>query len=174
VRHPHWGDVTLYAYGTSLDARQHLAVVRGDILNGPPPLVRVHSGYPLSNIFGDLFSDDREILNAALSRLGAEQRGVLLCIDQGAPPEPLDQRIGKLGGPHELRVVASTPERTQREIGVGAQILRDLGLGSIRLLTNNPRKLAGVEAYGLRVVEAVPLELGGAPGAPTPRLEVVS
>jgi 3,4-dihydroxy 2-butanone 4-phosphate synthase / GTP cyclohydrolase II len=172
VRHPHWGDVTLYAYGTSLDSRQHLAVVKGDILNGPPPLVRVHSGYPLSNVFGDLFSNDRGVLNAALARLGAEQRGVLLCLDQGEAPEALDQRIAGLGSP-SVRVVTSTPERTQREIGVGAQILRDLGLGSIRILSNNPRKLAGLEAYGLRVADVVPLELAGVT-SPVPKLEIVS
>jgi 3,4-dihydroxy 2-butanone 4-phosphate synthase / GTP cyclohydrolase II len=162
ITHPKWGDVTLYAYASSVDGRQHLAVVKGDILNGPPPLVRVHSGYPLVSVFGDLFSNDRALLNAALTRLGAEKRGVLLCLDQGNPPVPLDQRINELGAPPKLEVVSPGGERTQREIGVGAQILRDLGLGEIRLLTNNPRKLAGLEAYGLRVVDVVPLDLAGA------------
>ncbi len=162
ITHAKWGEVTLYAYASSVDGRQHLAVVKGDILNGPPPLVRVHSGYPLVSVFGDLFSDDRALLNAALARLGAEQRGVLLCIDQGTPPVPLDQRIAELGAPQKLEIVPPTSDRTQREIGVGAQILRDLGLGAIRLLTNNPRKLAGLEAYGLRVADVVALDITAA------------
>ena len=182
VHHPAWGEVTLNAYGTCLDHRQHLAVVKGDILSGEAPLVRVHSGYPLSNVFGDLFSDDRVVLNAALARFGQEQRGVLLCLDQGRPPIALKERISRLG--------QSTPQREsgeggqahtessensgiQREFGIGAQILRDLGLRKIRLLTNNPRRLAGLEGYGLQLSEMVPLDLDPARKL-QPKLEVVA
>ncbi|MEZ4273215.1 MAG: 3,4-dihydroxy-2-butanone-4-phosphate synthase [Myxococcota bacterium] len=174
VRHPVWGDVVLHAYGTNLDHRQHLVVVKGDVLSGPPPLVRVHSGYPLSNIFGDLFSDDRALLNAALAKLGAEERGVLLCLDQGDPPVPLDQRITQLGENPEAHREPVHHKGTQREIGVGAQILRHLGLSQIRLLTNNPRRLAGLEGYGLVVTDMVALDVDARRKAPTPKLEVIN
>ena len=146
----------LYAYGTTLDERQHLAVVKGDLLKGAnPPLVRVHSGYPLSNVFGDILSDDRAFLNAALQKMGDEHRGVLVCMDRGMPIVPLDERLRSLGAPGGSRNFASG---TLREFGVGAQILRDLGLQEIRLLSNNPRRIAGLEGYGLQIKEVIPLE----------------
>ena len=163
VRHPQWGEVTLCAYGTSLNERQHLAVIKGDILSDPPPLVRVHSGYPLSSVFGDLFSNDRQVLNAALNQLGQEQRGVLLCIDQGDGPLPLDERIRQLGEEPKPKIVkrnAAASERMLRELGVGAQILRHLGLTNIRLLITRPKRLKGLEAYGITVVDEVPLTVG--------------
>ena len=155
VVHPQWGNVTLYAYGTTLDERQHLAVVKGDLLGGEaPPLVRVHSGYPLSNVFGDILSDDRAFLNAALQKMGEEQRGVLVCMDRGMPVVPLDERLRSLG---ESAVAGNPIGGTLREFGVGAQILRDLGLHEIRLLSNNPRRIAGLEGYGLQVKEVIAL-----------------
>ena len=155
MEHPIWGEVTLWAFGTSLDNRQHLAVVKGDIHAGPAPLVRVHSGYPLGNVFGDLFSSDRALLNAALKLMGDEKRGVLVCIDRGAPVIPLDKRIENLGKPRK----ATTREDSGvlREYGIGAQILRQLGLQQIRLLTNNPKRLAALKGFGLEVEEMVPL-----------------
>ncbi|MEE2959979.1 MAG: 3,4-dihydroxy-2-butanone-4-phosphate synthase [Myxococcota bacterium] len=167
VHHEVWGDVTLWAFGTSLDDRQHLAVVKGDIL-GAPPLARVHSGYPLSNVFGDLFSSDRAVLNAALTLMGREDRGVLVCIDRGAPATSLSDRIQGLGGPPQETHGESSG--VLREYGIGAQILRHLGLRHIRLLTNNPRRLAALDGFGLTVDEMVPLEIDRR-FQPQPRLE---
>ncbi len=172
VVHPRWGNVTVHAYGTTVDQRQHLVVVRGDVLTGAAPLVRMHSGYPMASVIGDLFSDERAVLNAALARMGQEQRGVLVCLDQGGRPAmPLSERLGQLGkeapkddGKQEGGIL--------REIGIGAQILRDLGLSRIRLLTNYPKRLAGLEGYGLSVEEVVPFSVDPAQ-APVPRLEVV-
>jgi len=173
VIHPVWGDVTLYAYGTTLDDRQHLAVTKGSLQGTPAPLARVHSGYPLSSVFGDLFSDDRRILNASLQQLGKEERGVLLCIDRGAAQMPLDERLRSLG--HSPKPDAAAPEANiLREIGIGAQILRDLGLTHVRLLSNSPKRLAGIEGFGLVVEDVVGLEVGDAMPAPTPKLEVVT
>jgi 3,4-dihydroxy 2-butanone 4-phosphate synthase/GTP cyclohydrolase II len=155
VEHPTWGEVELWAFGTRLDGKQHLAVVKGDLFNGPPPLVRVHSGYPFANVFGDLFSNDRGWLNAALDRLAEEERGVMVCIDRGAPATPLDKRIETLG---DKRPAATRDNSgVLREYGIGAQILRQLGLNHIRLLTNNPRRLAAIKGFGLEVDEMVPL-----------------
>lgn len=156
VAHRSWGDVTLIAYGTTLDHRQHLAVIKGDLLAGAPPLVRVHSGYPLSSVLGDIFSEDRGVLNAALRTLAAEQRGVLLCLDQGDPPVALTERLRTLD---MAQGDAGSVERIQREIGIGAQILRELGLTHLRLLTNHPRRLKGLEGYGLHVDDVLPLDV---------------
>lgn len=163
VVHPQWGKVTLYAYGTTLDDKQHLAVVKGNLHEGEhPPLVRVHSGYPLSNVFGDILSDDRAFLNAALEKMGEEQRGILVCMDRGMPVVPLDERLRSLG---EASVPPNPPGGTLREFGVGAQILRDLDLHEIRLLSNNPRRIAGLEGYGLKVSEVIALK----PSTKTPK-----
>ncbi len=172
VVHPQWGDVTLHAYGTTLDDRQHLAVVKGDLRCDPPPLVRVHSGYPLSSVFGDLFTNDRQTLNAALVRLGEERRGVLLCIDRGSAQVPLDARIKRLGE-SPIHEGTSGYDGALREIGIGAQILRGLGLTHVRLLTNNPKRLAGIEGYGLIIDEAIPLDLGQGSSLPMPKFEIV-
>lgn len=172
VVHPKWGEVTLYAFGTTVDQHQHLAVVKGDLVGEPPPLVRVHSGYPLSSVFGDLFSNDRAVLNAALGRLGEEQRGVLLCLDQGDRPLPLVERIQGLGDPQDTSTRPRGGSGIQRDIGVGAQILRNLDLTRIRLLTNNPRPLKGLEGYGLIVEETLGLEVGDHAG-PLPKLTMV-
>jgi 3,4-dihydroxy 2-butanone 4-phosphate synthase / GTP cyclohydrolase II len=172
VRHPRWGQVTLHAYGTTIDARQHLVVVKGDLGNGEPPLVRVHSGYPLPSLFGDLFTDDRASLNAALQKLGAEQRGVLVCIDHGQPPSvSLAERLTNLGKIDQT----SKSEGIFREIGIGSQILRDLGLSRIRVLSNSPKRFAGLEGYGLYIEEVVPLAIEGVQFTAEPRgkLEVV-
>ncbi len=169
VHHPRWGDVTLYAYGTTVDERQHLVVVRGELQGEPAPLVRVHSGYPLASILGDIFSDERVALNAALAKLGEEERGVLVCLDQPKTPVPLAERLQALAAP---KPQLPSSRRTLREIGIGSQILRDLGLTHIRLLTNNPKRLAGIEGYGLIIDEVLPLEIDEAHTAHV-RLEVV-
>jgi 3,4-dihydroxy 2-butanone 4-phosphate synthase/GTP cyclohydrolase II len=164
IAHPTWGDVTVHVYGTILDERQHLAVVRGPISGGEPPLVRVHAGYPLTNVFGDLFCEDRALLNAALAKIDMEKRGVLVCLDRGAPLIPLDERVRHLGRPRdEPSSGLGGRQAVLREFGIGAQILRDLGLSHIRLLTNNPRRLAGIEGYGLRVAERVSLDVANMP-----------
>jgi 3,4-dihydroxy 2-butanone 4-phosphate synthase / GTP cyclohydrolase II len=172
VVHPIWGDVVLHAFGTSIDERQHLAVVKGDIHADPSPLVRVHSGYPLAHVFGDLFMDERRSLKAALSHLGREDRGVLLCLDQGASQISLVERLNHLGETN-TKENQTTPMPVQREIGVGAQILRALGLSRIRVLTNHPRHLKGIEGFGLSIEEVIPLDMDGADALPLPKFKVV-
>jgi 3,4-dihydroxy 2-butanone 4-phosphate synthase/GTP cyclohydrolase II len=172
VNHPRWGDVTLHAYGTTLDARQHLVIVKGDVLAEPPPLVRVHAGYPFGNLYADLFSDDYTALNAALAAITAEGRGIVVCLDQGMPPPvPLEQHLRDLGTRAE---VSHSGGRSGvfRDIGIGSQILRDLGLQRIRILTSNAKKYAGIEGYGLTITEARPLERD-VPSSTPVRLEVV-
>ena len=169
VVHPSWGQVTLHVYGTTLDKRQHLAVVRGNLVDSPAPLVRVQSGYPFPSIFGDIFSDDRASLNAALSRMGSESSAVLLCLDRGVPSTTLEERVRRIGEPE----VDSQPAGTVREIGVGAQILRDLGLSHIRLLSKSTKRPVGLDGFGLIIDDVVQLESARPKPVDPIRLEVV-
>ncbi|MEL6546325.1 MAG: hypothetical protein AAFQ82_16985, partial [Myxococcota bacterium] len=161
VRHPAWGEVALIAYGTTLDQRQHLAVVKGELDPESAPLVRVHSGYPFASMLGDLFSTDRALLNSALNRLGDEDAGVLICLDRDTPYHTLEERIRAIGSDEvELAPDEKGPserERTLRQIGIGAQILRDLGLHTLRLLSNSSKRPAGLDGYGLTIEDMVAL-----------------
>jgi 3,4-dihydroxy 2-butanone 4-phosphate synthase / GTP cyclohydrolase II len=174
VNHPQYGKLTLVAYATTIDDRQHLAVVKGELSADSAPLVRVHAGYPLSSIFGDLFSNDRQLLTAALSRLCSEGAGVVLCIDRAVDEAPLDRRIAELGDHEGHDHEPKTAMSPLREIGIGSQILRDLGLTRLRLLSNNPKRLAGIEGYGLHVAEVLPLEVPQVTALPVKGLKVLS
>jgi 3,4-dihydroxy 2-butanone 4-phosphate synthase/GTP cyclohydrolase II len=174
VEHPRFGKVSLHVYGTVLDDRQHLAVVRGDLsAPGAPPLVRVQAGSPVQAVLGDLFTDDRRFMEAALARLAQEPRGVLVCLDRSPAEVTLEQRVAAIGQPEGPAKPVADSAGVLREFGVGAQILRDLGLTSIRLLSNHPRRIAGLDGYGLQVAEIVPLSQDGS--APSqPKLELIN
>jgi 3,4-dihydroxy 2-butanone 4-phosphate synthase/GTP cyclohydrolase II len=150
IVHPQWGSLTLMAYGSRLDARQHLVLTRGD-LRGPPPLVRVQAGLPMNHLLQDLLAEECDSLVPALANLCRVGRGALVFLDTDAAPLTLEQRIARVGSSMQ------PPRSVQREIGIGAQILRDLGLQEIRLLTNHPRRLTALQGFGLSVVEVVPL-----------------
>ncbi len=174
VRHPVWGEVELIAYGTTLDSRQHLVVVKGDLDPSSVPLVRVHSGYGFSSVLGDLFSDERALLHSALDRMGEEDVGVLICLDRDVPYRTLEECIRAIGSDEDLAPDEKGPterERTLRQIGIGAQMLRDLGLQRLRLLSNTSKRPAGLDGYGLTIEDVVPLSEGSASG--TPKLELI-
>lgn len=156
------GEFRIIAYANDVDRAQHVALVMGNVEGKEHVLVRMHSKCLTGDVFGSQRCDCGPQLDAAMARIATEGEGVIVYLDQegrgiglankirayslqdaGADTVQANQR---LGFPPDLR-----------DYGIGAQILRDLGLSSIRVMTNNPRKLVGLEGYGLEIVERVPL-----------------
>ncbi|MFI5302055.1 MAG: bifunctional 3,4-dihydroxy-2-butanone-4-phosphate synthase/GTP cyclohydrolase II, partial [Polyangiales bacterium] len=143
-------------YEVPVEKRQFLALVLGDLKGGTEPaLVRVHAGSTFGDVFGSTPFEGGGNLIASLRRIEQEGRGVVLYLPgRGDISGELDAYVAA----HAPRSASDAPpEPPLREFGLGAQCLVDLGLKSIRLLTNNPRKIAGLDGYGLEVTGCVPL-----------------
>jgi len=157
-----YGEFNLYAYETPIEENPYVALVMGDVSDGEPVLVRIHSSCMTGDVLHSLRCECGEQLEGAMKRIAEEGRGVLVYIyqegrgiglvdklkayelqDQGFDTVEANER---LGFPADLR-----------DYGIGAQVLLDLGVKKIRYMTNNPAKLAGLEGYDLEIVERVPL-----------------
>jgi 3,4-dihydroxy 2-butanone 4-phosphate synthase/GTP cyclohydrolase II len=145
------GDFTMHVFRNKIDGRHHYAIVAGAPAADPVPvLVRVHSANLLGDVFQMRGTDSARVLDASLAAIAREQRGVVLYMEPGDSGAQLAARLktgAGAGDPH--------PAMSFRDYGVGAQILTALGLGKIRLLTNNPRKVVGLDGYNLEIVEQV-------------------
>jgi 3,4-dihydroxy 2-butanone 4-phosphate synthase/GTP cyclohydrolase II len=158
-----FGEFTAVGYRSLVDQKHHVAMVKGDVAGADDVLVRVHSECLTGDVFHSLRCDCGEQLEAALAMIEQEGKGVLLYLSQEGRGIGLLNKLRayrlqedgldtvdanlKLGLPADLR-----------DYGIGAQILVDLGLSGIRILTNNPKKIHGLEGYGLSVIDQVPIQ----------------
>ena len=152
------------AYESLIDKETHVAMVKGDIGDGEQVLVRVHSRCLTGDVFHSARCDCGPQLETALGKIADEGRGILLYLNQEGRGIGLANKIRAYELQDQGLDTVEANERLgfkadQRDYGIGVQILKDLGVQSMRLLSNNPRKLVGIEGYHLSVAEWIPLEI---------------
>jgi 3,4-dihydroxy 2-butanone 4-phosphate synthase / GTP cyclohydrolase II len=160
-----YGEFRVIAYESEVDGGDsHLAMVRGDIETGAEPvLVRMHAHCLMGDVFGSEGCDCRDTLDGSLAAIAREGRGALIYLHQSSKGFSTE-RVGEktaISFHHERtpQTASETQRKTQREIGIGAQILSDLNLHRIRLLTNHPRRVAALEGFDIEIVDQVPVSL---------------
>ena len=161
-----YGEFRMIAYASEVDREQHIALVRGN-LSGAPPLVRVHSHCLTGDVFASTECDCHEIIERSLEAIVAENRGLFVYLHhtgRGFGIESTTPTPGALPrilyhSREQLDIDLARQRMLQHESGIGAQILIDLGLKSLRVLTNHPKKVVALEGYGLTIAEQVPVTI---------------
>jgi len=168
-----FGDFRMIVYSSDVDREQHIALIRGQLAGGPPPLVRVHSHCLTGDVFASNACDCHDIVARSLEAIAGEDRGVFVYLHQtgrGFTIEPAAAGSNELAHVRyhargQLDRDIARQRLLQHESGIGAQILIDLGLTNLRVLTNHPRKVVALEGYGLTIADQVPIAV--APGRAT-------
>ncbi len=160
-----YGDFRMIAYASDVDHDQHIALIRGELEGSTPPLVRVHSHCLTGDVFGSTSCDCPDLVAKSLQKIAEENRGVFLYLHHTGRGYTIDtpETPGTLPKIHfhsrgQLDREPARQRMVQHESGIGAQVLIDLGLKDIRVITNHPKKVVALEGYGIRIADQVPLE----------------
>jgi 3,4-dihydroxy 2-butanone 4-phosphate synthase/GTP cyclohydrolase II len=155
------GDFIAHVYTSDVDEEEHLVLVKGEVSPDEPVLVRPHAEYPPGDVFSYAYSNTSALLHESMRRIAAEGKGVILYLRQSGQGAQLFRHGARSSRrQHSPSTSPGSQIRDFRDYGIGAQILRDIGVRKIRLLTNYPRRLVSLPGYGLEIVEFVPLSDG--------------
>jgi 3,4-dihydroxy 2-butanone 4-phosphate synthase / GTP cyclohydrolase II len=170
-----YGNFRMIAYASDVDHDQHIALIRGELEGPTPPLVRVHSHCLTGDVFGSTACDCPDLVAKSLQKIAEENRGVFLYLHHTGRGYTIDtpEVPGTLPKIHfhsrgQLDREPARQRMVQHESGIGAQILIDLGLRDIRVVTNHPKKVVALEGYGIRIADQVPLDLDSPKAAQQP------